>query len=51
MVSFAVGYLLVLLAILLYVVRLGQEQNRLSAALEELRDQLSEPATRTSRAA
>ena len=30
MVSFGVGYLLVLLAMVLYVVRLGREQDRLA---------------------
>ena len=51
MVSFAIGYLLVLLAIVLYVVRLGREQNRLSEELESLRRELAEPAERASRAA
>jgi hypothetical protein len=51
MVSFAIGYLLVLLATVLYVVRLGREQNRLSDELESLRRELAEPAERASRAA
>ena len=53
MTTFATGYLIVWLAFVLYLARLGRHQRQLARDLELLRDQVqaADPEERTARAA